>query len=309
MQQVRFGWDNEFPSLSVEVPAFAIDVHDVTNAEYRAFVDAGGYDDAAWWSAAAWRRRRGDRSRAPVVLGTFGRRLVLARHVRPRAAAARLAGLRDARRGEAPSRAGRGSGCRPKPSTTGPPSERRTDPNGRTPGAMRRRMQPGATSTSVTGIRCRWAPSRRVRAPGECTISPATAGNGRPRRSPVSPASRRWPRIRSYSADFFDGEHFVVKGGVACHRARSRAPQLPELVPARTIRTRTRLSAAPETRSDGARSGIRPPGADSADGSRRGTRARRGRGGSRVGRSAWPRSITTMRSGHVCSRLSASSPW
>ncbi|MYD85689.1 MAG: ergothioneine biosynthesis protein EgtB [Acidobacteria bacterium] len=58
MQQVRFGWDNEFPSLSVEVPAFAIDVHDVTNAEYRAFVDAGGYDDPALWSAAAWRRRR-----------------------------------------------------------------------------------------------------------------------------------------------------------------------------------------------------------------------------------------------------------
>ena len=58
MQQVRFGWDNEFPSLRVEVPAFAIDVHDVTNADYGAFVDAGGYDDAALWSAAAWRRRR-----------------------------------------------------------------------------------------------------------------------------------------------------------------------------------------------------------------------------------------------------------
>ena len=58
MQQVRFGWDNEFPSLSVEVPAFAIDAHDVTNAEYRGFLDAGGYDDPALWSAAAWRRRQ-----------------------------------------------------------------------------------------------------------------------------------------------------------------------------------------------------------------------------------------------------------
>src|SRR3954469_9185448 len=29
--EVPFGWDNEFPGLTVEVPGFAIDVHDVTN--------------------------------------------------------------------------------------------------------------------------------------------------------------------------------------------------------------------------------------------------------------------------------------
>ena len=56
--EIRFGWDNEFPFHRVEVPAFAIDVHDVTNADYRAFVDAGGYDDAALWSPGAWRRRQ-----------------------------------------------------------------------------------------------------------------------------------------------------------------------------------------------------------------------------------------------------------
>ena len=63
IREVRFGWDNEFPSHPVEVPAFSIGMHDVTNAEYRAFVDAGGYDDAAHWSAGAWRRRQeADRS-------------------------------------------------------------------------------------------------------------------------------------------------------------------------------------------------------------------------------------------------------
>src|SRR6188474_810360 len=29
--EIRFGWDNEFPGAVVDVPAFAIDVHDVTN--------------------------------------------------------------------------------------------------------------------------------------------------------------------------------------------------------------------------------------------------------------------------------------
>ena len=56
--RIRFGWDNEFPAHRVEVPAFAIDVHDVTNAEYRTFVEAGGYEDAALWSPGAWRRRQ-----------------------------------------------------------------------------------------------------------------------------------------------------------------------------------------------------------------------------------------------------------
>ena len=56
--EIRFGWDNEFPSHFVEVADFSIDVHDVTNADYLAFVDAGGYDDAALWSPGAWRRRQ-----------------------------------------------------------------------------------------------------------------------------------------------------------------------------------------------------------------------------------------------------------
>src|SRR6478609_7740638 len=37
----RFGWDNEFGEVHVDVPAFEIDIHNVTNAEYLAFVEAG----------------------------------------------------------------------------------------------------------------------------------------------------------------------------------------------------------------------------------------------------------------------------
>jgi len=45
----QFGWDNEFESHSVEVPAFAIDQYKVTNGQYLEFVEAGGYDTLSYW--------------------------------------------------------------------------------------------------------------------------------------------------------------------------------------------------------------------------------------------------------------------
>ena len=49
-----FGWDNEFQALSADVPAFAIERHDVTNERYLEFVDAGGYRDPQWWRPDDW---------------------------------------------------------------------------------------------------------------------------------------------------------------------------------------------------------------------------------------------------------------
>jgi len=49
-----FGWDNEFEKHSVEVPAFAIGAHKVTNGEFLQFVHEGGYNDRHLWSAADW---------------------------------------------------------------------------------------------------------------------------------------------------------------------------------------------------------------------------------------------------------------
>lgn len=51
---IPFGWDNEFPAHVVEVPAFSMSRHDVTNAEFLEFVDAGGYADSRWWTADDW---------------------------------------------------------------------------------------------------------------------------------------------------------------------------------------------------------------------------------------------------------------
>jgi ergothioneine biosynthesis protein EgtB len=52
--RITFGWDNEFGEHRVEVPAFDIDVHNVTNAEFLQFVEAGGYRDRSLWSAEHW---------------------------------------------------------------------------------------------------------------------------------------------------------------------------------------------------------------------------------------------------------------
>ena len=51
---IPFGWDNEFPSCPVHVPAFVIDRHDVTNARFLEFLDAGGYRDPRWWTPDDW---------------------------------------------------------------------------------------------------------------------------------------------------------------------------------------------------------------------------------------------------------------
>jgi ergothioneine biosynthesis protein EgtB len=58
---VPFGWDNEFPATREQVARFAIEKHDVTNAAFLEFVDAGGYRDERWWSPAdyAWIRSEG----------------------------------------------------------------------------------------------------------------------------------------------------------------------------------------------------------------------------------------------------------
>jgi len=52
--EVPFSWDNERRAHTVDVPAFSIQQHNVTNAAYLEFVDAGGYRDAQWWRPQDW---------------------------------------------------------------------------------------------------------------------------------------------------------------------------------------------------------------------------------------------------------------
>jgi len=50
----RFGWDNEFPSRSVFVPEFSIDALNVTNADFLEFIRQGGYRQRTLWSEPDW---------------------------------------------------------------------------------------------------------------------------------------------------------------------------------------------------------------------------------------------------------------
>jgi len=51
---VPFAWDNERPAFEEDVAAFAIERHDTTNAAYLEFVEDGGYGQARWWRADDW---------------------------------------------------------------------------------------------------------------------------------------------------------------------------------------------------------------------------------------------------------------
>jgi gamma-glutamyl hercynylcysteine S-oxide synthase len=60
-----FGWDNEYEAHRVNVPAFAIDEYKVTNRQYLEFITAGGYETPAFWSEGdknedwEWKSRQG----------------------------------------------------------------------------------------------------------------------------------------------------------------------------------------------------------------------------------------------------------
>ena len=57
--ELTFGWDNEFEAHSVDVGAFELDVHSVTNADYLPFVEAGLAEPPTFWvkegDAWCWR--------------------------------------------------------------------------------------------------------------------------------------------------------------------------------------------------------------------------------------------------------------
>jgi len=53
-----FGWDNEFDEQHVFVPGFSMDAFPVTNGEYLKFIQAGGYLNANYWKPEDWEWRR-----------------------------------------------------------------------------------------------------------------------------------------------------------------------------------------------------------------------------------------------------------
>jgi gamma-glutamyl hercynylcysteine S-oxide synthase len=65
-----FSLDNERPAHTVDVAGFRIGRVPVTNAEWRQFIDDGGYDQRRWWSDAGWAHRRQAGLTAPLFWNT-----------------------------------------------------------------------------------------------------------------------------------------------------------------------------------------------------------------------------------------------
>jgi len=57
MGSTAAGNSNELPVHTVYLNAFYIDKYEVTNAQFKSFIDAGGYTTQAFWSAAGWSAR------------------------------------------------------------------------------------------------------------------------------------------------------------------------------------------------------------------------------------------------------------
>lgn len=61
-----FGWDNEFESHMVHVPAFEIDRYMVTNQQFLKFLHAGGYELRDFWSDHDWKWKNDEQISHPV---------------------------------------------------------------------------------------------------------------------------------------------------------------------------------------------------------------------------------------------------
>ena len=210
--EIPFGWDNEFPGLVVDVPAFEIDVHDVTNEQFMEFVDAGGYRQPEWWTPDGLRLGSSGGHRASALLDApqtaRGSGAACSRRstCRPRGRCT------SARRRQRRTPAGRARACRPKPSTTARPSANRQDSERQYPWGD----APPDASRGLFDF-ASWNPVAVGRHPAGQSAWGVhdLMGNGWEWTSTAfAPFDgfRPMASYPEYSADFFDGQHVVMKG-------------------------------------------------------------------------------------------------
>lgn len=208
----RFGWDNEFEAYTAAVPAFEIDRYMVTNRQFLEFVNSGGYETHSFWSDDDWNWRKSSGISHPVFWNRNGEnwlyRTMFAEAPLPldwpvyvshaeATAYARWAG-KSLPSEEQWHRAAYGS----------PQGGERDYPWGRY-----------APDPSLGNFDlAHWDPSPVNAYPkGQSAFGvEGMLGNGWEWTSTVFapfPGFRPFPFYPGYSANFFDGKHFVMKGG------------------------------------------------------------------------------------------------
>ena len=61
-----FGWDNEFEAQRVDVRSFEIDRYMVTNGQFLGFIEDGGYESREFWIDADWQWKSTNKISSPV---------------------------------------------------------------------------------------------------------------------------------------------------------------------------------------------------------------------------------------------------
>jgi len=195
----RFGWDNEFDSHTVDVPSFAIHRYKVTNARYLPFVEAGARPPHFW-------RRRGRAWYWRTLTGDIPLPLEWPVYVTQQEATAYARWVGRTLPTEAQfHRAAFGTPTgeeRFYPWGDDPPTPSHGNFNGR-------RQDPVSVASTPLGDS----------AFGVAQL----VGNGWEWTSTTFapfPGFRAHPSYPGYSAPFFDGDHFVLKGGSPVTAAR-----------------------------------------------------------------------------------------
>ena len=207
----RFSWDNERPHHVEDVDSLAIQRHNVTNAAYLDFVESGGYMTARWWRPDDWAWVQQSAVRGPAfwerVDGTWQWRGMFDLLPLPQSwpvyvshaeasAYATWCGARLPTEAEF-QRAAFGT----------PDGSERTHPWG------------SETPSPAHGVFdfTSWDPEPAGSRPagGSAWAVEDLVGNGWEWTSSVFapfPGFEPLPSYPEYSSDFFDGEHFVMKG-------------------------------------------------------------------------------------------------
>jgi formylglycine-generating enzyme required for sulfatase activity len=198
-----FGWDNEFEAHEQKVPAFAISRHKITNAQYLEFVQDGGEPPHYWQERSGRWYYRGWSAEflVPNDLPAYVNQEQAARY-------ARWVGKRLPTEAQF-HRAAFGT----------PEAEERTFPWGEEPPDVRRGNfnffhRDLAPVTATPAGDSAWGVSQLVGNGWEWTASPFAP-------FPGFAASPLYP---GYSANFFDGDHYVLKGASCVTDARLLRP-------------------------------------------------------------------------------------
>jgi iron(II)-dependent oxidoreductase len=204
-----FGWDNEFAAQTVAVPEFEIDPYKVTNQQYLDFIKAGGYETRAFWSDEDWQWKTQQGISRPIFWRQEGERWfyramfaelplpldwpVYVSHAEAQAYA-RWAGKSLPTEAEW-QRAAYGAHLE---------MDSKSDLNSRAGNFDFRRWSP--------------VPVNAFPQDQSAFGAHGMVGNGWEWTSTLFdrfPGFEPFPFYRGYSADFFDGKHFVMKGGSA----------------------------------------------------------------------------------------------